>query len=94
MKTNTIIKPLITEKTSLLSQNKVYSFVVSDYANKNSITQSIEDMFKVKVNDVNIVVRKGKEKRVGRRMMRKIRPDVKIAYVTLKNGVIDLFPQA
>lgn len=94
MKTNTIIKPLITEKTSQLSQKKVYSFVVSDYSNKHSIAQTIESLFKVKVAEVNILVRKGKEKRVGKKMMYKKRPDKKIAIVSLKEGVIDLFPTA
>lgn len=94
MKTNTIIKPLITEKTSLLSQKKVYSFMVSDEANKHSVSNAVEELFKVKVENVNIFVRKGKEKRVGKKMVYKRKPNVKVALVTLKDGVIDLFPQS
>lgn len=93
MKTNIIISPLITEKSSAAAQKKIYSFVVASKSTKHSVAEAIESIFKVKVADVNVFVRKGKEKRVGKKMMYKTRADKKIALVTLKEGVIDLFPQ-
>jgi large subunit ribosomal protein L23 len=93
MKTNIIISPLVTEKSSVAAQKKVYSFIVAIKSTKHSVAEAIESIFKVKVAEVNVFVRKGKEKRVGKKMMYKTRADKKIAIVKLKDGVIDLFPQ-
>ena len=92
--TNIISRPLVTEKSTQLAQKKVYQFEVNANANKHQVAQTVEELFKVKVDRVRIAIRKGKEKRVGKKMMAKKREDVKIAYVTLSEGSIDLFPQA
>jgi len=92
--TNIISRPLVTEKSTQLAQNKVYQFEVNANANKHQIAQTIEELFAVKVDNVRISIRKGKEKRVGKKMMTKKRADKKIAYVKLSEGSIDLFPQA
>lgn len=92
--TNIISRPLVTEKSTQLAQNKVYQFEVNTHANKHQVAQTIEELFKVKVDNVRIAIRKGKEKRVGKKMVTKKRSDVKIAYVKLSEGTIDLFPQA
>jgi len=55
---------------------------------------AVESMFKVKVASVRISIRNGKEKRVGRKMQKVSKPDLKIAYVTVKEGTIDIFPKA
>lgn len=62
-----IIRPLITEKTLKLQEadNKV-SFAVAKGANKTQVKQAIEEIFKVKVEKVNIVNVRPKAKRVGR----------------------------
>lgn len=92
--TEVIYKPIITEKTSQLSQNKVYTFEVNPQADKDKVAQTLETLFKVKVGSVKTVIRKGKIKKVGRKLIPKKRPDIKIAYVTLLEGNIDLFPQS
>lgn len=81
---DTILSPVITEKTTLLSeQNKVVFKVAAD-ASKDEIAAAVEELFKVKVTKVNTLVTKGKTKRfrgiVGRRS------DVKKAIVTLAEG--------
>ncbi len=94
MNISQIIKhPVITEKTTEAAQHKVYAFEVHEDANKHQISETVEQLFKVKVASVRISIRKGKEKRVGRRMKTAMLPDRKIAYVYLKEGTIDLFPQ-
>jgi large subunit ribosomal protein L23 len=92
MKT-TIVKPVITEKATQMSKRKVYSFVVGAEVTKHMVRRSIESLYKVKVNGVRVSLRKGKEKRVGKRMKTITMPDTKIAYVTLKEGEIDIFPK-
>ncbi len=95
MKINDIIvKPLVTEKTTRLAQDKVYAFQVNPKANKHQVTEVVEQFYKVEVDNVRMITRKGKEKRVGRKMMTKQMPDTKIAYIRVKKGTIDLFPQA
>lgn len=63
-----IIKaPIITEKSSDLAQNKnTFVFSVDVNANKTQIKQAIEKIFNVKVESVNTINVKPKEKRVGR----------------------------
>lgn len=91
---NILIKPVMTEKASKSAGGSVYMFQVADAANKHQVKQAVEDLFKVKVGKVTVTVRKGKLRRVGRRMTTKSLSDRKIAYVTVKEGKIDLFPSA
>lgn len=59
-----LIKPVVTEKsTGLLAENK-YTFIVDINANKTEIKKAVEDIFKVKVENVNTMRVKGKLKRV------------------------------
>ncbi len=62
---NDIIKNMLrTEKgANLLIQNK-YVFNVAKDANKIDIKRAVEDLYKVKVRDVNIMNIKGKLRRV------------------------------
>jgi large subunit ribosomal protein L23 len=92
--TNITLHPMITEKTTGMSQNKIYAFKVSKDVNKNQVKTAVEQMFKVEVSQVRINIRKGKEKKVGRKMIIKQLPDIKIAFVTVNKGTIDLFPQS
>lgn len=94
MKINEILKkPVLTEKATNLTQSDVYTFDVSLKANKFQIKQVIEEIYKVKVADIKIVIRKGKRKKVGKKMVLKARPNRKIAYIKLSEGKINLFPQ-
>jgi len=81
---DTIVAPVITEKTSILSENNQVVFEVARAATKTEIKDAVEQLFKVKVTAVNTMVTKGKTKRfrgiAGRRR------DVKKAVITLKDG--------
>ena len=89
-----LIKPILTEKGTTLANNKVYLFEVDRKANKHMVKNTLEKLYKVKVRDVKIMIRKGKKKRVGRKMTVKSLPSRKIAFIKLSEGKIDLFPQA
>jgi large subunit ribosomal protein L23 len=92
--TDIVLSPVITEKSTNLAKDKIYTFLVSNDSNKFQIAKTLEKVYGVEVKTVRITGRKGKEKRVGRRMMTKTMTDSKFAYVTLKKGVIDIFPQS
>ena len=88
-----LIKPILTEKATNLVQNKVYMFEVDRKANKHQVKQALEKLYKVKTGEVKIMIRKGKEKKVGKKGLLKKSSDRKIAFVRLIEGKIDLFPQ-
>ena len=79
-----IIRPVVTEKSSGLMENNKYVFKVALSANKIEIKKAVEEIFKVKVVDVNTVRVKGKEKRMGRSVGRT--SDYKKAIVQLAEG--------
>ncbi len=79
-----LLRPTITEKSTLLQEDGQYTFEVAPKANKTMVKQAVEENFNVKVNSVNITVNRGKLKRYGPRY--KKRPDVKKAVVTLQPG--------
>jgi large subunit ribosomal protein L23 len=81
---DTILSPVITEKSTLLSEQNKVVFKVADDASKDEIAAAVEALFKVKVTKVNTVVTKGKTKRFKGIMGR--RSDVKKAIVTLQEG--------
>lgn len=60
-----IIRPIISEKSSILRGLRKYEFVVSPFANKIEIKNAVEDIFGVKVERVNVIKQKGKKKRMG-----------------------------
>ena len=78
-----IIKaPIITEKSAALAETNTYVFSVDVRANKTQIKQAIENIFDVKVENVNTI--KPKKKRVGRYAGKTNK--VKKAIVKLKEG--------
>jgi len=77
-----IIKPIITEDSMERLQNGKYTFKVAKDANKVEIAKAVEEIFDVKVANVNTMTVKGKEKRMGR--YTGFRPDWKKAIVTLE----------
>ncbi len=80
-----ILGPVITEKsTQKKDQNREICFEVDRHANKVEIMKATEMLFKVKVEQVRIVMKRGKKRRVGRREGRA--KDWKKAYVKLKEG--------
>lgn len=83
-----IKRPLITEKTTILSEQNKYTFAVAEIANKASVKSAIEKIFEVKVKKVNVLNVKGKKKRFKGRIG--TQSDIKKAIVTLeKDNVID-----
>ena len=86
-----IIKPLVTEKATLLMEQNQYVFEVVPKATKPDIKAAIESLFDVKVISVNTARPPRKKKRVGRFLG--FKPQIKRAIVTLKEGdTIPLFP--
>ena len=81
---DTILSPVITEKSTLLSEQGKVVFRVADDATKDEIAAAVEELFKVNVIKVNTMVTKGKTKRFRGRPGR--RSDVKKAIVTLAEG--------
>lgn len=80
-----IKRPVITEKSTWLKEkNREICFEVKPDANKIEIKEAVEQLFKVKVNHVRIVKKKGKMRRVGRNQG--MTKDWKKAYVQLKKG--------
>ena len=77
-------RPLITEKSTDLQTRGKYAFEVAEGANKPMVKQAVETAFKVKVTGVNVISMRGKQRRVGRRMVQ-TRPWKK-AIVTLQPG--------
>lgn len=95
MKINEILlKPILTEKSTNLVKQSVYTFEVDLAATKSQIKSTIEKLFSAKVASVKSQIRKGKERRVGRRQIPKKQADKKLVFVKLTTGKIDLFPQA
>ena len=96
--TEVIIRPLLTEKSNVLSelQNK-YVFQVFKNANKIDIKKSIESRFEVKVKKVSTINCKGKNKNMSVRSNGRVirtngnRTDWKKAIITLSgDDKIDL----
>ena len=79
-----IVKPIITEKATMTSENNGVVFQVAKDSNKPQIKQAVEALFGVKVKAVNTTITKGKTKRFKGRPG--VRSDVKKAYVTLEAG--------
>ncbi len=92
---NILKKPIITEKMTLLQEQKnQYAFEVDIRANKIDIVNAIQKKFNVKVDSVRTVVLKGKHKSqfTKRGRFEGFKADRKRALVTLmKDNKIDLF---
>lgn len=82
-----IIKPIVTERSSMGLQEGKYTFKVNKKATKVEIAKAVEKLFGVKVLKVNTVSVKGKEKRVGAH--RGFTSDWKKAIVTIDTNPAD-----
>ena len=79
-----LLAPVISEKSyGLLDENK-YTFIVRPDANKTQIKIAVEQVFDVRVLDVNTLNRQGKRKRTRSGFGR--RKDTKRAIVSLAPG--------
>lgn len=90
---DTLVRPIITEKSSsLLGNDRTYAFEVKVASNKVDVKQAIEAFYGVEVESVRTLIVRGKVKRFGRHTGR--RKNWKKAYVTLKDGhQINLYEQ-
>ena len=79
-----IRSPLVTEKSTMASENSQVVFKVAMTATKPEIKEAIERLFNVKVLAVNTLIRKGKTKRF--KGVKGHQSDFKKAIVTLEEG--------
>lgn len=87
-----IISPVVSEKSYGLMDGGVYTFLVHPDAAKPEIRSAIEEIFNVKVTNVNTLNRKGKSVRNRKTGKVGSRPSRKRAIVTLAEGdSIELF---
>ena len=81
---DTLLSPIITEKSTLVAEENKIIFRVPLTATKPDIKEAVETLFKVDVTKVNTILVKGKTKRFRGQLGR--RSDFKKAIVTLKDG--------
>ena len=85
-----IKRPIVSEKTTKLAEGRKYTFEVDRRANKIQIKEAVEELFKVKVEKVNVINGKRKPKRVGQ--YSGLTAAVTKAVVTLEEGnSIDIY---
>lgn len=85
-----LVRPLITEKTMKLVDERKYTFEVKQGSNKVEVKKAVEELFKVEVTAVNMVNTLRKKRRVGK--YEGLRPAVQKAIVTLAEGQkLDVF---
>jgi large subunit ribosomal protein L23 len=83
-RTDVIIRPRITEKSGLLSQNGIYTFEVTKSANKAMIAGAVNALYKVV--PVRVAIINLPAKKVLVRGRRGVVSGVRKAVVTLKKG--------
>ena len=82
---NVVLAPIVSEKSTLVAdKHDQVVFRVADAATKPEIKAAVELLFKVKVESVQVLGVKGKQKRFGRHMGK--RRSWKKAYVCLAPG--------
>ena len=81
---DTLLRPVITEKSMMSSENGKVVFMVPLSATKEDVKAAVEAIFNVKVNKVNTVKQAGKVKRF--RGFQGVRSDYKKAVITLAEG--------
>ena len=79
-----IRSPVVTEKSTAISEHNQVMFRVAMDATKPQIKEAVEGLFGVTVTGVNTLVQKGKTKRFKGRPGR--RSDMKKAFVRLADG--------
>ena len=81
---DSILSPVVTEKSTILSEINKVVFKVNSLANKKTIKKSIEKIFKVNVTKINII---NKQPRLKISRGRKVNiTGYKKAIITLKKG--------
>ena len=81
---DTIISPVLTEKTTNLSELNKIVFKVPYRANKKNLKKNLEKIFKVNVTKINIINKKTREKSTRGKKVKVL--GYKKAIITLKKG--------
>jgi large subunit ribosomal protein L23 len=82
---NVLMAPIVSEKSTMIAdKHEQVAFRVVQDATKQEVKAAVEMLFKVQVKSVQILNRKGKEKRFGRFNGR--RDNIRKAYVCLMPG--------
>lgn len=82
---NVILGPIVSEKSTLIAdKHNQVAFRVRPDATKQEVKAAVEQLFKVKVDSVQILNQRGKAKKFGRMAGR--RGGVRKAYVGLAAG--------
>jgi large subunit ribosomal protein L23 len=81
---NLVLTPKISEKAIYLAERGIYVFEVPTSTNKIEVAKAVEAQFKVNVEDVNMLIVKGKLKRYKQIFGRQ--KDVKKALIKLRKG--------
>ena len=81
---DTIISPVLTEKSTNLSEQNKIVFKVPYKANKINLKKNIEKIFKVNVTKINIINKKTRDKSVRGKKVKV--SGYKKAIITLKKG--------
>ena len=88
-----LVRPLVTEKSTLLNESGKYVFEIAAGVSKKDVAMAVAKTFNVTVTAVNTTNVRGKSKRFGRRVSKL--PDFRKAVVSLKPGdKIQLFEGA
>jgi len=86
-----LLRPVISEKSTLETERNNYTFAVARDANKSLIKSAVESEFKVTVLGVRVISVRPKQKRRGRKNLGTV-PGWKKAIVTVAPGdKIELF---
>jgi large subunit ribosomal protein L23 len=86
-----ILRPVITEKSTNLMDDKKYTFNVLLNATKTQVRNAVEEIFDVKVKKVNIMNVRGRDKRVGRYTGKTARTRKAIVTLTEDSNDIKIF---
>jgi len=86
-----IKKPIITEASTDLMAEKKYTFVVDKRSNKTEIKNAVEKVFGVKVEKVNTMNMRGKNKRMGVHIGKKADWKKAIVMLTKDSKTIEFF---
>ena len=81
---DTLVRPLVTEKSTTNVGDDTYAFEVALASTKSQVAAAIEQFYGVEVSAVRTAVVRGKTKRFGRHYGK--RKNWKKAYVTLADG--------
>ena len=88
-----LLAPVVSEKSYSLITDRKYTFRVHEDAHKTQIRQAVEQLFEVKVQNVNVIKVQSKPKRRG--LSKGRRPGWKKAIVQLREGYeIEIFEGA